>query len=329
MPAIPNILAGFIILFAGLLVLIKAADYFNRSAESIGLSFGMSPFTIGILITAIGTSLPELITSIIAVNQGASEIVPGNVAGSNVTNIFLVVGLVAMVNRKPIELMQSFITVDLHFLVGSALFSAICMADGQFTFFEGVLSLMAFGVFFFYLVKSTKSNGNGNSNLSDIALTIKEEGTPPTRAGFKTWIILIISGAFIYIAAEMTIKSVVYVANFYDIGSGVVAAGLVALGTSLPELVVSLNAIKKGKSDYAIGNILGSSIFNSFWVLGFSSLFGTIQVSKEVRSVVIPFMLAATLLFYLLTRDKKVSNWEGFLYVVFYLLFLSKLIETL
>jgi cation:H+ antiporter len=316
MPPINNIYLWLLILFLALFILVKAADYFNKAAETIGLSFGMSPFIIGVLITSIGTSLPELITSIIAVLQGASEIVPGNVAGSNVTNIFLILGIVAIVHRKPILLMSEFITVDLQFLIGSALFISIAFSDGIFSLFEGILCLSAFVVYFFYLLKSarkTRAFFPGNKE--------KE------KAGVKHYLQFVFSAGLIYGAGQLVIRGVVFVSEYYMIGTSVIAAGVVALGTSLPELVVSLDAVRKNKSDYAIGNILGSSIFNSFWVLGFSSLFGVIIVSLEVISLIMPMMLIATFLFYMLTRDKVITLWEGMLFLLFYILFISKLLS--
>ena len=133
MPEITNIYLWFLILGSGLFMLVKAADFFNKAAEIIGLSLGMSPFVIGILLTAIGTSLPELITSVLSVSHGVSEIVPGNVCGSNVANIFLVIGLVAAIHKRDIELRAQFINVDLQFLIGSAMFVAFCMWDGEFS----------------------------------------------------------------------------------------------------------------------------------------------------------------------------------------------------
>jgi len=315
MPEITNIYLWLLILFLGLFVLVKAADYFNKAAETIGLSFGMSPFLIGVLITALGTSLPELITSIIAVTQGASEIVPGNVAGSNITNIFLIIGIIAIVHRKPIHLISEFITVDLQFLIGSALFVAITFSDNRFSLFEGILCLAGFAIYFTYLVKSTKKS------------PIQQGGNTAERASnVRSYLQFILSGALIYGAAQVVIRSVVFTADHYHIGSSVIAAGVVALGTSLPELVVSLDAVRKNKTDYALGNILGSSIFNSFWVLGFASLFGTIVVSDEVVYLIMPIMLVATFLFYMLTRDKTITAWEGALFLLFYILFISRLI---
>lgn len=314
MLGIQNIYLWLIILLIGLFVLVKAADYFNKSAEVIGLSFGMSPFIIGILITAIGTSLPELVTSAIAVTQGASVIVPGNVAGSNITNIFLIIGIVTLVHRKPIQLLAPFITVDLQFLIGSALFVAIAFIDGTFSLFEGLLCLAGFSIYFLYLLKSSKNGANG-------AASKKKQKAP-----IKHYLQFLLSGALVYGAGHMVIQSVVFTANFFNVGPSIVAAGVVALGTSLPELVVSIDAIKKEKVDYALGNIMGSSIFNSFWVLGFSSLFGTIEVSEPVIYFILPVMLIAVFLFYMLTRDKVVTAWEGALFLLFYVLFISRLI---
>ena len=311
-----NIYIWIFIFLAGLFILVKSADYFNKAAESIGLSFGMSPFIIGILITAIGTSLPELVTSVLAVIKDTSEIVPGSVAGSNVANIFLIIGVVSIIHRIPIKMHADFINVDLQFLIGSAIFATICCYDGLFSHLEGILSLIAFVVYFIYLIRSTK--------MSRLESKLESEAH---KATVKDYLQFVFSGILVFIAAQIVIQAVVYMSHYFNIGSGIIAAGALALGTSLPELVVSFDAIQKGNVDYAIGNILGSSIFNSFLVLGFASVFGEIVVEQEVIQIVLPFMLVATFLFYLLTRDKTVTQWEGYLYILLYILFISKLIS--
>jgi cation:H+ antiporter len=314
MPAIDNIYFWVLVLFAGLFILVKAANYFNKAAEVIGLSFGMSPFIIGVMITAIGTSLPELITSAVAVSQGASEIVPGNVTGSNITNIFLIIGIVAIVHQKPIHLISEFITVDLQFLIGSALFITLIFMDNHVSTFEGFLCLAGFFIYFHYLITSTRRRAKS------------EEDEPLPKAYIRHYLQFLLSGVLVFFAAKLVIDSVVYTSEYFDVGTSIVAAGVVAFGTSLPELVVSLDAVKKGKSDYAMGNIMGSSIFNSFLVVGFSSLFGPIIVPDVVINFILPVMLIATFLFFMLTRDRVISAWEGALFLVFYVFFISRLL---
>ena len=308
-----NIYFWVILFIVGMFVLVKAADYFNKAAEVIGLSFGMSPFIIGVLITAIGTSLPELITSVIAVTQGASEIVPGNVAGSNITNIFLIIGVVAIVHQKPIHLVSEFITVDLQFLIGSALFLFLIFMDNGVSTLEGISCLIGFIIYFHYLISSTRRR-------------IKSEDEVLPTATVRHYLQFLLSGVLVYFAAKIVIESVIFTSEYFKIGKSIVAAGVVALGTSLPELVVSLDAVKKNKSDYAMGNIMGSSIFNSFLVVGFSSLFGFINVPNSVTDFIMPVMLIATFLFFMLTRDRLISAWEGALFLIFYVLFISTLL---
>ena len=304
-------------LIGGLFILVKAAGAFNRAAEKIGISFGMPPFITGVLITAIGTSLPELITSIIAVTSDASEIVPGNVTGSNITNIFLIIGIVAIVHRKPIRIVAEFITVDLQFLIGSALFITMVFYDGKVGLFEGVLCMAGFLVYLLYQVKSTRKRHPRSWNIPK----------NKDRARLQHYLMFLVSGLIIYVSGDLVIRAVVFLSSHYEIGTAIVAAGVIAFGTSLPELVVSLNAIRNNKSDYALGNILGSSIFNAFLVVGLSSMFGLIRVPPDVIHFTAPVMLIATFLFYMLTRDKIISIWEGALFLLFYLLFLSGLIE--
>jgi cation:H+ antiporter len=309
-----HILWWLAFLVVGLFLLIKAADYFNVAAENIGISLGLSPFIIGVLLVAVGTSLPELVSSSISVVKGVSEIVPGNVLGSNITNIFLIIGIMSISAGTPISLTGKSIAVDLQFLIGSALIVAITIYDGIFNIYEGLLCMTAFAGYVMYQVGDAKQS--------------RQTGYTPSKAKWKDYLIFILSASVIYGAAELTVESVIRLSDYFGIGKDVVAASLVAVGTSLPELIVSINATKKGNTDVAIGNILGSCIFNSFWVMGFSSLFGNIIVPASVLVITLPFMLIATFLFFVMVRNRSFSRWEGFLFLLFFILFIAKLFSA-
>ena len=311
-----SILFWAIILCISLFVLVRAAAYFNTAAEKIGLSFGFSPFVVGVLIVAFGTSLPELISSVISVIKDASEIVTGNVMGSNITNIFLVFGLALVINQKPIHIDSDKLKVDLNFLLGTALFLVFTAIDGKFNFWEGMLCMVGFIVYILHLARGPKVK--------------KKAQKVEAKAGnglTKQYVIFALSGALIYFGAEYTITSVIKISDHFTIGRDVIAASAIALGTSLPELIVTIVAVRQGKTDIAVGNILGSSVFNAFWVMGFSSMFGDIIVTQSSLYILAPFMLIATFLYFFMCKNKEIGVWEGGLLLVFYALFAAKLFD--
>ena len=302
-----------IVFIISLIVLIKASGYFTDSAEKIGLYFGIPNFIVGVTIVAIGTSLPELISSIYAVLQDSSEIVVGNVVGSNITNIFLIIGITAIYSKK-MKINYNLINVDLPLLICSAFLLAITIWDEKFSFLEALLCLAGMMIYLFYTISVGKNNNSNNT---------KKE------LHFKTLIILLISGIFIYVGAKYTVDSVVKIAEIINIGKEIVAATAIALGTSLPELAVTLSAAKKNKPEIAIGNILGSNIYNTFAVMGISALFGNLIIPATILTFALPMMLIATLLYFLITQDKEITQWEGWMLLIFYLLFIGNIFNIL
>lgn len=305
-----------ILMYAGLFivslgVLLKASDWFIDSAEQIGLSLGVSPFIIGVTIVAFGTSLPELATSIASVLSGESEIVTGNVVGSNITNIALVLGLAALVVDK-IELEYNIWHVDMPFLWGSAFLLWFVLRDLHFSLFEGILFIMGIVIFLAYSFKSEQES---------------EEIERPT-VNWKTYTMLIIGGAFVYLGADYTILAIRKLSTFAGIDPEIIALSAVALGTSLPEVIVSLNAARRGKASIAVGNVLGSNIFNTYVVMSVSSFFGKLVIPANINDLFLPLMVAMTVLFGIMANNKKITRWEGVLLLMFYAFFFGQLIES-
>jgi len=294
-----------------LYVLLQASDFFVEAAERIGLAAGIPPFIIGVTIVALGTSLPELASSIEAVLMGDSKIVIGNVAGSNIANIALVLGLVAVVGKQ-VKVNESIMNVDIPILVSSAFLLWFVVHDQTVSIFEAIVLLGALAVFLFYSL----NNNEG-------------EETEKTKINGKDIGILILAGIAIKFSAEYTIKSIIELSKLLEIGSEVIAASVVALGTSLPEVFVSLAAIRKGKTDIAVGNILGSNIFNTYAVMGISALVGTLVIPVNVINFVLPFMVALTVMFAVMCISKKISRWEGLMLLIFYGLFMVELFSDL
>lgn len=305
----------FIIFPLSLVVLVKGSDWFTTAAEKIGLMIGIPQFVIGVTIVSIGTSLPELISSFVAVYEKASGIVPGNVVGSNVANIFLILGIGAIVGGKLI-IKYDLINVDLPLLVGSAFFTVLVCWDHKISIGEAVLLVLGLVIFMVYMVFTGKKK---------TAITSKK------KVPFSIIPLLVVagSGVLIFIGAKFTIDSVIHIANFFKIGSEVIAVSAVALGTSLPELSVTISAVRKKNAEMIVGNVLGSNIFNTFAVLGLPGLFGGLDVPDSLIITGLPAMIFATVLFLVATQDKQVSRWEGFMFVVFYIFFIGKIINIL
>ncbi len=309
-----NIFIWSIVFMVSLFVLIKSSDYFTTSAEKIGLIFGVPSFIIGVTIVAVGTSMPELITSLIAVFKGSSEIVIGNVIGSNITNIFLVLGIAAVVDKQ-IKITRRIIRVDLPFLAVSSFLLAMTVWDRSFHLPDALLLLGGLVLFVLYTIKES---------IVRKIITEPEKHIEKEKLKMSIIVTLLVSCVFIYLGAKITIESVINLADILHVRKEIIALSAVALGTSLPELVVSITAVRKGKSEMAVGNILGSNIFNTFAVMGIPALFGALVIPQSILTFALPVLLIATLLFYLICQDNKVTRWEGWLLLLFYIFFIGK-----
>ena len=293
-----------LVFIVSLFVVVKSADYFTESAEKIGVYIGLSPFIIGTVILSIGTSLPELVTSIAAVLQKHSEIVVADVVGSNTTNILLVLGT-SMVFTKKTTLIHDAASVDFPILITSSLFLYLSFINSSFSYINGIFFLLCLVVYILYAINSKKIN-------------IEER---IEKISIKEPLILIVSIILLDLGSKYTVKSIIELSKQLNIATGIIAATVVALGTSLPELLVSVTAAKKGKLDIAVGNIVGSNIFNAFGVLGISSILGTIHIDNTTKYVGIPFMVASTIILGFILQNKRMSRWVGFILVIFYFFF--------
>lgn len=299
------LLLSFLVLGGSLFVLIKGSDWFVDSAERIGLSLGVSPFIIGVTIVAFGTSLPELASSISAVLNDNSEIVAGVVIGSNITNILLVLGLVATVGRV-VKMDYDIMDIDMPMLIGSALLLWFCMADQQISTFEAVIFLFALAIFL----------------LNSLTGTDRSDLVRP-KATWRDFLLLALGSVFVKYGADFTINAINALAEDFDMQTIVLAQTLVALGTSLPEVAVSITAALKGKPGIAVGNVLGSNIFNTYAVISIPSFFGDLVISDDTISFYLPFMVACTLLFATISIGGRITKWEGYLLLLLYIYFFN------
>ena len=315
------LLVWIVVFAASLFVLIKASDYFTDSAEKIGIFLGLPAFIVGVTIVAVGTSLPELVSSVIAVLRNSSEIVIGNVVGSNIANIFLILGIAAIIAGK-LKLSYELIHVDLPLLVGSAFLLAVTIWDGVFSMPEALLCIAGLIVYVVYTINTEKEHED-----KEMRKEMKRKSKEEYGAGIKTWVVLVVSGFFIYLGAKYTIESIIQLSEILQVGKEIIAISAVALGTSLPELIVSISAARNGKHEMAVGNVLGSNIFNSFAVMGIPALFGNIIIPKSILYFGLPMMLLATLLYFFITQEKEITKWEGWMLIIFYAFFIGKVLK--
>jgi len=321
-----------IVFIVSLFVLVKSADYMIASAEKIGLAFGLSPFVVGITIVGLGTSFPELIAAFVAVFNNVPEVVVANVVGSNIANILLVVGISAVVAKK-LVVTKSLIDLDLPLLsIGTVLLLGIVW-DQQITFGESILMILTYAVYLIYTV--SHKDVVDSPEVPEIMPTrqerrrkiVQEEPACFDRPKLviMDFIILISSMAGLLLGANYLIKALVKISAYFDIGVGLITVTAVAIGTSLPELIVSVKAALQRKSELALGNIFGSNIFNSLVVIGLPGLFSNLIVEEQIFSIGIPTLAFATLLFVISGISRRVYIWEGAFYLSIYVLFTAKL----
>ncbi len=301
-----------------LVALLKASDYFTNAAEKIGLVLGLPSFIIGVTIVAVGTSLPELISSIFAVTSGNSEIVIGNVLGSNIANIFLVLGVVAIFARK-IETKYEIWKVDLPIFFASMLFVLITCFDGVFNVWEGLIGLCGIVTYLIFAATSSSTEKIGDKRAERERKELKKQGL------FIQFVILFISGFFIFLSAKYVVSSVVELSTIFNIAKDLIAVSAVAIGTSLPELMVGVQAARKGNAGMAFGNVLGSNIFNSFAVLGVSAFFGSLVIPSTMIALSIPVMIGSSFLFLFMIQDREITMWEGIILLLAYVLYMGKI----
>lgn len=325
--SIAFILGGLLVSLA---VLIVGAERFTHCAEKIGIALGMPGFAIGVLIISLGTSLPELISSVFAVTKGASTIVAGSVVGSNVTNTLLVLG-VASLFHKGTYLKMDLIHIDIPILLSTTLLFIFMCYDGNYSWTDGVFSLVGAGL---YIWSTLKREPEGAEAAMEEAMEDGLEVHSAEAESVKplTYLILVASSVMLYFGGEWTVEFINEAAVKFDIDQGVVAGTAISLAASLPELLISARFAAKGKLDVAIGNIVGASIFNCLVVMGLASFFGPsghLEIAQETIRHGLPMMIASVLIFIFVTLDKRVAKAEGVLFLMLYVYYVGDLIGWL
>lgn len=309
-------------------VLVKGADWFTESAEKIGLAFKISPFIIGVTVVALGTSLPELASSVAAALKKSTEIVPANAIGSNLANILLIIGL-ASVFGGTLIVRRSLIDLDLPLLASTTFLFIFCAWDRKITRFEALILVLAYLIYLIYTIVHRREAKEEADEIVEVLPSREERRKEeekkrlPQKLGFKVFFFLVLGAVLLYFGADYVVESITKLAFLLNISSGVIAIIALAIGTSLPELVVSVRATLHKKYEIGLGNILGSNIFNILLVVGIPGLIRTLSLDGPTFKIGIPFLFAATLLFVVSGISRRIHIWEGAMYLLVYVMFIG------
>ena len=313
---------SYVLLVIGFIILIKGADFFVDGASSIAKIAKMPTLLIGLTIVAFGTSAPEAAVSINAALKGSNDIAIGNIIGSNIFNLLVAVGLSAMI--RPIKVQKTTIIKEYPLSIYSVALLIILSLDNLFagndanllTRGDGLILLLGFGVFMFYLIEMAVLSKEADDEVEEIVKL-------PLS---KSIIFSILGLVGIVFGGDMVVKSATDIALHVGMSETLVGLTIVAVGTSLPELVTSVTAARKGESDIAIGNIIGSGLFNIFFVLGVSATIHPIAVSSKL---IFDFIILAivTIISHVFAYSKKeVDKKEGFALTAMYIAYMVYII---
>lgn len=311
---------SFVILIIGFFFLIKGADLFVDGAASIARKFNIPSMVIGLTIVAMGTSAPEAAVSITSSLAGQNDMSVANVVGSNFFNILMVLGVSAIIAKLPVQ--KNTIKKDTPFLLIVSALLLIFAFDKNISRIEGIIFLVIFVYFLYTTVKSAK-NTEGSTSLSDNEIAVSDNDIPTDTPMFKTIILSLIGIAGIIFGGDMVVDSATSIATMFGMSANLVGLTIVAVGTSLPEFVTSIVAIKKGETEIAIGNVIGSNVFNILLVLGLATAIFPIAISTFAL-IDIVFMVAITILLYLfMKKDNCLVKKHGFIFIILYIAYMT------
>ncbi len=304
----------YILLILGFVLLIKGADLLVDGSSSIAKRIGVSDIVIGLTIVSFGTSAPELLVNIVASFRGASDIGIGNILGSNIANIFLILGIAALIRPLRVKRNTTWKEIPLNLLAAVVLFVMAndMLIDGAsesiLTRIDGMILMLFFIIFIYYTIGLLKTEKNNNHDYKKRSMSIA------LLMAFVGVVCLAIGGQWV-------VDGAIVIASKFGLSEALIGLTVVAIGTSLPELATSAVAAYKGNTDIAVGNVVGSNIFNIFWVLGLSAIIRPIPFSPMIDADILVFIFATILLFiFSFTGGKNhIEKWEGGVFVACYI----------
>ncbi|MBD8942029.1 MAG: calcium/sodium antiporter [Clostridiales bacterium] len=306
-----NFLINLVLLVVGFVLLIKGADYFVEGASKIADKLGIPQLVIGLTIVAFGTSAPEAAISISSAIKGNTGIAIGNIIGSNIMNILLILGITSCITV--LKVAKSTVYYEIPFVIFiTTVLVVIGGTQGKLGFISGIILWALFILFFVYLIKMAKSGKSDGIVEEGEAYDGKKDSM------IKLIFITLAGMAAIVIGSDLTVDGATEIAKILGISDRIIGLTIVAFGTSLPELITSVTAGIKGKADIAIGNIVGSNIFNILFILGTTSLIKSVPYSTNFVIDGIVAIAAAVLLFLGVVRKKQLGRMAGIIMLIAY-----------
>lgn len=300
-----EIIIQLALLAFGFLMLVKGADWFVEGAAGIAEKFGIPQLVVGLTIVAMGTSAPEAAVSITAAMKENADITVGNVVGSNILNVLIILGITSVI--VTVAVAKSTVKIEIPYMILiTLLFMGLGFTGGEITFWEGVILWAAFLLYLGYLFWMAMKN--------------KEE-IPEEQEMLPVWKLLILTVGgllFVVYGSDVTVDAATAIAKAVGVSQRFIGLTIVALGTSLPELVTSVSAARKGKADIAIGNIVGSNIFNILFVVGTTALITPVVFASNFLIDTAIAAAAGLLLWICVAKDKKLSRPGGILMLLCY-----------
>jgi cation:H+ antiporter len=302
---------------AGLVLLVAGGELLVRGASRMAAGLGISPLIIGLTVVAFGTSAPELAVSLQAGLAGQADIAVGNVVGSNIFNVLFILGLSALI--VPLTVSEQLVRLDVPIMVGVSVLLLLLALDGRVGQLEG--ALLAAGVIAYVLLQIgiSRRTGGGGIDLPEGGV-----GRLPVN------IALVVAGlGLLVLGSRWLVNAAVVIAELFGVSQLVIGLTIVAAGTSMPEVATSVIAGLRGQRDIAVGNVIGSNIFNILAVLGFSALItpGGVVVSAGALSLDLPIMVAVALLCLpIFLTHFTITRWEGLLFLGYYVMYATWLV---
>ena len=323
-----------ILLFASLFGVVKGADYFLEAAKKVGHHLGLPSFVVGVVLVGFGTSLPELATSVSSIVAGQHNVTLANIIGSNMANILLIVGLSTLLLGSLIY-KKKIIHLDLPYLLGVTALFAILIIDGQLSWSDSLFLLVSFVFYIFYTCVDAKKSIQDQNLLGVIKGSFggKDKSRQLKRAAgltkkelFYQIAVALLAVVLLGLASRIAVLSMLEIAAIIQVGISVITFLTLALGTSLPELLVSFKTLKSGQSDLFLGNIIGSSIFNILLIGGITGLLHTQFLDADLIPWSITGLAVASIVFVVAGITQKIDIWQGSLFVVLYLALITQIV---
>lgn len=313
-------LHAVILLVIGLALLVWSADKLVYGSAAFAKNMGISPLVIGMTILAMGSSAPEMMVSATAALEGKTDTAIGNVLGSNIANIALILGITAMV--KPLSIGSTILRRELPLMMAVTIIAGILMWDNYLGFNEGLLLIALFAAFILAMLKISQNEKASQSATPDPLIEQQESDIPDGVSNPKALLWVAIGLVLLPIAADMLVDNAVIIAKHFGMSDLVIGLTIIAIGTSLPELAASLAGVLKGEDDMAVGNIIGSNVFNILAVMGIPAILHPSELNADAmsRDFWVMLGLSVLLVFMALGKSRRISRGEG---AILFICFLS------